>query len=152
MSDSSIHLFYSLFYSICRSRYEDTRSNPALFAVDYDRLFVETIGGVLREVRAGVRSCLVCAARERPRHTLPSSRTSRSCTHSHIYPRVCSRIPTNHQMAPSTPFVDSSPSNGMVSPGLAVKRWSNPQDPRHGDVHYYNYASDCQVRSDLRSR
>jgi hypothetical protein len=30
-------------------------------------------------------------------------------------------------MAPGTPFVDSSPSNGYVSPELMVKRWSNPQ-------------------------
>ncbi|KAI8475070.1 MAG: glycoside hydrolase superfamily, partial [Monoraphidium minutum] len=76
--------------------YEDTRSNAALYAVDYDRLFVDTIGGVLQK------------------------------------------------LAPSTPFVDSSPSNGMVSPRLGVKRWANAQDPRHGDVHYYNYAADCQ--------
>ena len=77
--------------------YEETRSNQALYAVDYDRLFVETVGGAVR------------------------------------------------QMAPSTPFVDSSPSNGMVSARLQVKRWSNPQDPAHGDVHYYNYGADCQV-------
>lgn len=30
--------------------YEATRSNRPLYAVDYDRLFVETVGGVVSEV------------------------------------------------------------------------------------------------------
>ena len=31
--------------------YEETRSNPQLYAVDYVALFVETIGRVIEEVR-----------------------------------------------------------------------------------------------------
>jgi hypothetical protein len=37
------------------------------------------------------------------------------------------RCPRPLQVLPSAPFVDSSPSNGYISPELLVKRWSNPQ-------------------------
>jgi len=40
--------------------------------------------------------------------------------------------------------VDSSPSNGFVTPWLPVKRWGNPQDTTQGDVHFYDYKTDCQ--------
>ena len=44
------------------------------------------------------------------------------------------------------PFVDSSPSNGLVSKEPYVKRWDGgvhtPQAASWGDVHYYNYNAD----------
>ena len=55
------------------------------------------------------------------------------------------------------PFVDSSPSNGLISSDLdgrspLVKRWGDamgdapdyPQAPSWGDRHYYNYNADCE--------
>lgn len=77
-------------------------------------------------------------------------------------------------MLPGVALVDSSPSNGYISlagPSLSrlqaagsssgggsssrsdsstpaatrIKRWGDSQDVRYGDVHYYNYAADCQV-------
>ncbi|RLN52524.1 hypothetical protein BBJ28_00022544, partial [Nothophytophthora sp. Chile5] len=39
-------------------------------------------------------------------------------------------------MDPTRPFVDTSPSNGLYSIDPYVKRW--------GDVHFYDYKSDCQ--------
>ena len=33
-----------------------------------------------------------------------------------------------------------------VSRGTHVKRWGNTNDPAYGDVHFYNYKDDCQVR------
>jgi hypothetical protein len=82
------------------------------------------------------------------------------------------------QMAPGVPWVDSSPSNGIIplaqphsdlqaaaaatSAGAAaaaavhdvhhrqdIKRWGNPQNPRYGDVHFYDYKNDCQVALEL---
>lgn len=46
---------------------------------------------------------------------------------------------------PATPFVDSSPSNGLHPDGSKV--WGDVTDPTRGDVHYYDYAADCQDES-----
>ena len=51
------------------------------------------------------------------------------------------------------PFVDSSPSNGLVSTSPYVKRWDgagkggadSAQAASWGDVHYYDYEADCEV-------
>ena len=56
------------------------------------------------------------------------------------------------------PFVDSSPSNGLVSASPYAKRWNgggkggedSSQAASWGDVHYYNYDADCEVQT--RSR
>jgi hypothetical protein len=43
----------------------------------------------------------------------------------------------------------STPAAGVqegVSRGTRVKRWGNTNDPAYGDVHFYNYRDDCQVR------
>jgi beta-mannosidase len=42
------------------------------------------------------------------------------------------------------PVVDSSPSNGLLSSRPYVKRWGEPQAVSWGDIHYYNYESDCE--------
>ncbi len=54
----------------------------------------------------------------------------------------------------SRPAVDTSPSNGLISgPDPYVKRWGITSTKRHasagawGDVHYYNYAADCEDAS-----
>lgn len=43
-------------------------------------------------------------------------------------------------------FVDSSPSNGLVSgtDETYVKRWNNSGLIQYGDVHYYDYSADCE--------
>jgi beta-mannosidase len=43
-------------------------------------------------------------------------------------------------------FVDSSPSNGLISgtDETYVKRWNSSGSIEYGDVHYYNYAADCE--------
>lgn len=58
---------------------------------------------------------------------------------------VCSLL----QTVPEAVFVDGSPSNGMRSRDLVSKRWGNPQNERFGDVHYYNYAADCEATDEL---
>ncbi|KAK9829297.1 hypothetical protein WJX72_005014 [[Myrmecia] bisecta] len=47
------------------------------------------------------------------------------------------------QVDPTAIFVDSSPSNGVLSEEPYVKRWGNPQDASRGDLHFYNYGDDC---------
>jgi len=58
------------------------------------------------------------------------------------------------QLAPALHYLDSSATNGYAwhppagersSDVLPVKRWGKPGDPRFGDVHFYNYAFDCEA-------
>lgn len=50
------------------------------------------------------------------------------------------------QVNPTLPFVDSSPSNGVIADNDQeyVKRWGDDWDWRYGDVHWYAYESDCE--------
>ena len=43
------------------------------------------------------------------------------------------------------PYIDSSPSNGLVGPDQPVtaKAWGDVTDPTRGDVHFYSYDTDC---------
>ncbi|KAG7390066.1 hypothetical protein PHYBOEH_007174 [Phytophthora boehmeriae] len=47
-------------------------------------------------------------------------------------------------MDPTRPFVDTSPSNGVYSVDPYVKRWGPSNGIAFGDVHFYDYNSDCQ--------
>lgn len=148
----------------------------------YDRLFVETVGGVVSEVsmQFSLGCCCACCrlhvcscssalesnpagihTRTRARHRqlashtpfVDSSPSNGLASTALRVKRAPSKAQTHaasrshSQLAPHTPFVDSSPSNGLASAALRVKRWGNPQDAASGDVHYYNYADDCQVLS-----
>ncbi|CAH0479250.1 unnamed protein product [Peronospora belbahrii] len=52
--------------------------------------------------------------------------------------------PTIITMDPTRPFVDTSPSNGLYSTDPYVKRWGPSNGIAFGDVHFYDYNSDCQ--------
>ncbi|EEY61220.1 beta-mannosidase, putative [Phytophthora infestans T30-4] len=52
--------------------------------------------------------------------------------------------PTIVAMDSSRPFVDTSPSNGLYSVDPYVKRWGPSNGVAFGDVHFYDYNSDCQ--------
>jgi beta-mannosidase len=45
------------------------------------------------------------------------------------------------------PFVDSSPSNGIISSDPYVKQWGTASTPHAGDTHFYDYSSDCEAYS-----
>eukprot|EP00727_Mastigamoeba_balamuthi_P002336 m51a1_g121 putative beta-mannosidase isoform 1 (1148) ;mRNA; r:403952-409163 len=79
--------------------YEESRTNPKLYAVDYAKLYIDTIRPVI-------------ASED-----------------------------------PSRPFVPSSPSNMALadnpSEDLYVMRWGEAGSPLWGDVHFYDYNSDC---------
>ncbi|PSC75824.1 molecular chaperone [Micractinium conductrix] len=45
--------------------------------------------------------------------------------------------------ASDVPFVDTSPSNGILSTDPYAKRWGDVASAAFGDVHYYNYAADA---------
>ena len=44
--------------------------------------------------------------------------------------------------AGGAPFIDASPTNGVISEDPYVKRWGDSGSPFAGDVHYYNYSAD----------
>jgi beta-mannosidase len=41
-------------------------------------------------------------------------------------------------------WVDSSPSNGLLSVDPYVKLWSQASTPTAGDMHFYDYDMDCE--------
>jgi beta-mannosidase len=45
------------------------------------------------------------------------------------------------------PFVDSSPSNGIISDNPYVKQWGSASTATAGDAHFYDYSSDCESYS-----
>jgi beta-mannosidase len=46
---------------------------------------------------------------------------------------------------PDRAWVDSSPSNGLISKDPYVKRWGQPGALNYGDLHHYDFFSDCEV-------
>lgn len=44
-------------------------------------------------------------------------------------------------------WVDSSPSNGLLSVEPYVKRWTRGSTAAAGDMHFYDYSMDCEVDS-----
>jgi beta-mannosidase len=44
-------------------------------------------------------------------------------------------------------FVDSSPSNGVISSEPYVKQWGYASTAGAGDAHFYDYSSDCEAYS-----
>ncbi|CAK4134933.1 unnamed protein product [Aphanomyces euteiches] len=43
----------------------------------------------------------------------------------------------------SRPFLDTSPSNGLLTRTPYTKKWGNTSSTIEGDVHYYNVVDDC---------
>jgi len=46
---------------------------------------------------------------------------------------------------PDRVWVDSSPSNGLISRDPYVKRWGQPGSLNYGDLHHYDFYSDCEL-------
>ena len=54
------------------------------------------------------------------------------------------RVAVSDADADGRPFVDSSPSSGLISASPYAKRWGDVQATSWGDAHYYNYNDDCE--------
>jgi len=53
--------------------------------------------------------------------------------------------PVVAELDPYRPYLDSSPSNGAISPLLPkTKVWGDVADPTRGDVHFYDYSMQCE--------
>lgn len=46
---------------------------------------------------------------------------------------------------PNRAWIDSSPSNGVISKDPYVKRWGQPGALDYGDLHHYDFYSDCEL-------
>jgi hypothetical protein len=62
---------------------------------------------------------------------------------------VDTMLPAVREVDPFRPFVDSSPSNGVLSEDPYVKVWGDAGDVTMGDIHFYDYNRDCADLSSL---
>lgn len=60
-----------------------------------------------------------------------------------VYP-VLSKVLGKSTLANNVVWVDSSPSNGLVSVDPYVKLWGQASTAAQGDVHFYDYNCDCE--------
>ena len=61
-----------------------------------------------------------------------------------IYPAIVSIDGVGPGGTLQRPWVDSSPSNGLLSTNPYAKRWGQASTSKAGDVHFYNYDCDCE--------
>ncbi|KAM3569828.1 hypothetical protein VYU27_008077, partial [Nannochloropsis oceanica] len=50
-----------------------------------------------------------------------------------------------HALDPARAWVDSSPANGVIAGDPYIKRWGYPGDLTYGDLHHYDFYSDCEL-------
>ena len=118
-----------------------SRDNRMLYAVDYHELFVRTIGSIVGELAPGLgyvdsspMNGYVGAAR--PTDFAPSAIAKRAAAASGGGGGDGAR-----RLLPAGSDGGASP---PAEAPVVLKRWGRTSDERYGDVHFYNYAFDCQ--------
>jgi hypothetical protein len=114
-----------------------SRDNRMLYAVDYHELFVRTIGSIVGELAPGLSY-----VDSSPMNGYVGGGKPTDYAPSAIAKKVAAQIGGKTRAdgaADGDAFSTSAATNPVV-----LKRWGRTSDERYGDVHFYNYAFDCQ--------